>query len=145
MLVSSERVATGYLEINNCNVQHLSRRDYRTLRPQGRVDYHLLYIMEGRCFLHENGEKIPVLAGHIVVYRPGERQEYSFSGEDDTVSAFVHFSGTGAEEVLLQAGLTERVSVLGDAAILCGVFREMVEEWQMRRPFFEAGASALFL
>ena len=45
--MTSEKISDEYLEINSCNVQHLTGKNYRMLRPEGRVDYHILYIAEG--------------------------------------------------------------------------------------------------
>ena len=145
MRQNSERVSTRYLEINNCNIQHLSGREYRMLREAGRADYHVLYIMEGACHITENGEEIAVRAGNIILYRPYERQEYRFLAADKTVSAFVHFSGTVAEEVLADAGISARVTPLGEAAEPGRIFRAMVEEWSMQKPCYAASAVALFL
>ena len=145
MQQSSEKISSKYLEINNCNIQHLSGREYYMLRENGRVDYYILYIVEGMCYLFENGEKIAVPAGNIVLYRPSERQEYLFGGEEKTVSAFVHFSGTAAEAVLADAKLGGRVMALGGAAEPLRLFRAMVEEWGMKKPCYESAAVALFL
>ena len=145
MQQSSEKISSKHLEINNCNIQHLSGREYHMLRERGRVDYYILYIVEGTCYLFENGEKIAVPAGNIVLYRPGERQEYLFCGAEAIVSAFVHFSGTAAEAVLADAGLKARVTTLGGAAEPLRLFRAMVEEWSMKKPCYEAAAVALFL
>lgn len=145
MRQNSERVSHKYLEINNCNIQHLTGRDYHMLRPDGRADYHILYIVEGACTITENGRETVVRGGNIILYRPYERQEYRFSGVDETVSAFAHFSGTAAEEILAAAGLTARISAVGEAAEPSRVFRAMVEEWCMKKPLYQESAVALFL
>ena len=124
MQISSERRSDRFFEINSCNIQHLTGREYHMLRANGRVDYHILYIMQGRCHVIENGIRQEVGAGHIVLYRPGERQEYLFAASDDTVSAYLHFSGTACEEILTSLGIfTGRAVLVGVTKRLERLFR----------------------
>ena len=145
MLISSERRSTRFLEMNSCNVQHLFARDYHMLRESGRVDYHILYIVEGVCHVLENGEDIAVRAGNIVLYRPGERQEYRFYGADRTVSVYAHFSGTAVEELLSSCGITARVTYIGESASMKRHLMTAVDEWQMKKPLYADQSIALFM
>ncbi|MBQ3063766.1 MAG: helix-turn-helix transcriptional regulator [Clostridia bacterium] len=145
MAVSSERVSDRYFEVNNCNIQYLSGRDYHMLREKGRADYYVLYIIEGACYIVENGVERAVQAGNIILYRPYERQEYRFSAADSTTTAFVHFSGTAVEDILSAAGFDARVLSLGEAAEPARLFRAAVEEWYMKKPLYKENTVALFL
>ena len=145
MLISSERVSDRFFEINSCNVQHLFARDYHMLRERGRADYHVLYIMEGVCYVVENGAEQAVRAGNLILYRPYERQEYRFLGADKTVSAYAHFSGTAVEEILSCVGIDGRVIPVGEAAEPSRLFRAAVEEWCMKKPLYREHGAALFL
>ena len=42
--VSTERTSEEYLSLNSCGIEKLSERDRGSMRRQGRVDYHILYI-----------------------------------------------------------------------------------------------------
>lgn len=146
MQINSERVSTRFLEINNCNIQDLSVRDRRMLRPTGRMDYHLLYILRGVCYLTENGRVQRLEAGHLVLYRPGERQEYAFEACDESISAFAHFSGTAVKETLGALGLDDgRVYFVGINKRLERVFRDMVDEFCLKKPYYAEHAAALLL
>lgn len=145
MQISSERQSARFFEVNSCNIQHLAGRDYHMLRAHGRVDYYILYILEGVCDIAENGTVTPVGAGNVILYRPHERQEYRFSASAPAVTAFVHFSGTAVEDILAACGITARVTPVGSAALPEQHFRAAVEEWCMKKPLYQESATALFL
>ena len=145
MQISSEKISAEYLEINSCNVQHLTGKNYRMLRPEGRVDYHILYIISGACHVIEGGEDAAVGAGGMVLYLPHERQEYCYRAEEDTTVVFVHFSGTGVPSLLASCGFTERVTYLSDSGRLSRVLYDMVEEVQLKKPFFALNAATRFV
>lgn len=83
--------AAGYmdksipLEINSCGTYRLlTRNRLETCRPQGRVDYQLIYIASGRGYFYFNHSLEPTIveAGNMVLYRPGEFQKYEYYGKD---------------------------------------------------------------
>ena len=88
MIYSSEKISDRFFEINHCDVLDLKTHDYHTLREGGRVDYYVMYILRGACTVIENGEKIRANGGSLILYLPGERQEYCFCGKDETVYAY---------------------------------------------------------
>ena len=104
-IISSEGLSEKYLHVNNCGIQILDDADYRTVRPNGRVDYHMLCIMKGHCTAVVNGEVIEAYSGDAVLYRPNERQEYSFLRKDRSESLWIHFTGRGCAEYLGTLGL----------------------------------------
>ena len=143
MEFSSERVSDKFLEINNCNLQNLKSKGYRLLREQGRRDYYILYVLRGCCMLVENGQERAVDAGNLIIYAPHERQEYYFSSGEPAETAFVHFSGRAAEALLEECGfLGCRTVFIGDGKPL-RIFREMVDEFSLKKPFFKAQSAAL--
>lgn len=146
MQISSEKVSDKFLEINNCNLQQLCKSNYHMLREKGRQDHYMLYILQGVCYLSlEDGSVLPVGAGNLIYYPPLVRQEYRFSEQEDTRTAFVHFSGTACEEILKSCGFTgARVTYIGEGKP-ARIFREMVEEFYLKKPFFAEQTAALFL
>ena len=93
MIISSERESSVFLEVNSCARQLLSDRDYTMLRKDGRVDYHILYITHGLCTTEFDNEILNVDAGNIILFKPYEKQKYSFKAHDHSVSCYIHFSG----------------------------------------------------
>lgn len=145
MYFSSERVSQKPLELNSCGVQELQGRDRRALRREGRADYHILYIMKGTCYLTEQGEEVAVSAGNLVLYLPGERQEYAFRGTEETTSGFIHFSGTEVGALLARLALAGRVIPIGESGEAAQIFREMAGEFLLKRPFWQESVTALLL
>ena len=105
MLISSEGLSDRYLHLNNCGRQLLSSCDTYTLRPKGRVDYHILYILSGVCHAVVDGKKNDVTEGQMVIFLPDRPQEYSFFKKDKSESLWIHFTGVGCESYLSELGL----------------------------------------
>ncbi len=105
MLISSEGISERYLHLNNCGRQILSVCDTHTVRPHGRVDYHILYILSGVCHAVVDGKKYTVTEGQMVMFLPNTPQEYSFYKKDKTESLWMHFTGKGCEDYLSETGL----------------------------------------
>ena len=116
---STEAVSTEYIHLNSCGCQHLSGKNVGTLRPLGRVDYHILYIAAGCCFVTLNGEERCAKAGSLVFFFPRERQEYRFCADIPTASYYLHFSGESPKRLLasIREG-KERVFSIGKSATL---------------------------
>ncbi len=102
----SDQVSDKYLHINTCGKLGYSVFPSITIRPNGRRDYLFLYVYSGHCLLTLPGDRTQVVEkGNLVLYRPGQPQDYRFSNEDNGSQIFVHFTGTGVEEILKRAGL----------------------------------------
>ena len=134
----SNHTSARPLELNSCGKQYLSDRDYEMLRKDGRVDYHILYIAAGRCYIEENEEKRAVEAGNLIVFYPYERQYYSFRKGEGSVSCYIHFSGVACEQLLKKYGLYGlRCIPVGQSSRLEWLFEEMEEEYLLKRAYYE--------
>ena len=105
-----------YITVNSCNVWHSRGRAYTVIREHGRVDYHILYVLEGECSCLYGDEAYSLTKGNFVIYMPGEKQLYSFSSDKHTVTLWVHFSGWAVKEILNKLGLGG------------GIYRTLAEE-----------------
>ncbi len=94
-----------YLEINSCNVQHSRGRSYTVIRDKGRVDYHILYVVNGECLCLYGGKEYLLKKGNFVIYPPHERQRYSFMEKNTTTTMWLHFSGQGVPAIFAELGL----------------------------------------
>lgn len=95
---NSEFVCDRYLHINNCGFcEDLDSTN--VFRPQGRIDYQLIYIKSGRMEFETNGQWLPLTGGHVYLYRPGTPQHYRISGIATTFF-WVHFTGTALPDLL---------------------------------------------
>lgn len=146
MVISTEKLSDTFLELNSCGRQFLTGRDYKMIRENGRVDYHILYIEKGACTIEINGKEKVVSAGNIILFKPYEKQVYSFKADDNSISCYIHFSGTACEELLSRFGLLEnRVTQIGTNNILESIFSEMENEYLLKPPYHTESCAALLL
>ena len=137
MIISTERLSNAYLELNSCGRQFLTDRDYKMIRENGRVDYHILYIEKGTCTIELDGVEKAVPAGNIILFKPYEKQFYSFKECDDSISCYIHFSGTACEELLARFGLLEStITHVGTNNTLERIFSEMENAYLLKQPYY---------
>lgn len=135
MVFSSEKTSDKYLHVNSCAIQTLFD-DYHTFRPNGRVDYHILYIINGNCYAEKNGKSIILTEGDIILYLPGENQKYSFLASEKPVSGYIHFTGTGCENILNNCGLLKNpIAQVGKSQKLQSLIQNINDEFMFEQPF----------
>lgn len=96
-MFSSAQVYDGFLRINSCGKRDLQGRDYDTCRPDGRVDYSIQYIREGKGYAETDGILESVEAGSLILYFPEVRQHYLFREQEPAQLLWSHFSGTACQ------------------------------------------------
>lgn len=129
MEISHEKVSHKFLELNSCGRQVIAEYDRGCHRKNGRADYHILYIVNGRCYLPDQTAE----AGSLILFRPGEPQLYRFKAADQTVSLFLHFSGSGCEELLHSCGLAQTVTKVGKIVRLEQLFDRLLDEYHLKK------------
>ena len=115
----------------------------KTLRENGRSNYYIMYIFEGCCTVVENGQEIKAYAGSLILYRPGERQEYFFDGNSRAVIYYSLFNGSACEEIINDAGLCKRITAIGASKKQELMFSEIVDEFHTKKPYWKQCTSAL--
>ena len=95
-----------YLQCNHCGfLRH--RREVVTHRPQGRNDYHVIYVLDGELEVIYNKETYILHQGDFVYYPPHTEQWYR-----DVVGTYrfwVHFTGFVMPQILDESRLTPGV------------------------------------
>ncbi len=124
--------AAGYYRVK-------TRKIIRTERPHGRQDYQLLYVAEGKAHFHFQGVERVVPKGHMVLFRPGETQIYYLYAADKPETYWVHFTGGEVESLLdhYRMPREEAVFFTGSSADYQWLFRQMIQELQLRRANYE--------
>ncbi len=136
--ISTNSLSHKYLHVISCDRQEFCERNMKCLRPDGRADYHILYITKGKCFVKEGKKEIEAGEGSMVVYLPYERQEYEYKKDINTVVYYIHFSGDGCRELIEKHRLFEkRVYNIGVNLRLVNIFDLLVEEYSHKRFCFE--------
>lgn len=117
-----------YFHINSCGKQKTFGYTYPLLRSHGRIDYHILYVIEGEGVIIKNDEEILLEAGKMILYKPHEKQHYRFN-PPNAQSYWIHFSGIGVEEVLKGLNLwTKSIYHLGSDDRIFQLFEDIIRE-----------------
>ncbi len=137
-IYSSEALSNEFLHVNSCDCQYLQGYDTTCTRPKGRVDYHILYIAAGCCYVKEDNKILEAPAGSVILYRPGEPQQYMFNGKIKSVSYYIHFSGTGCAELIERFSMSSgRIFDIGPSAKLETTLANMIEDFHLKEPYYE--------
>lgn len=137
-IISSEKTSNEFLEVNACGIEFISQKDRGSNRPNGRSDYHILYIEKGTCHLWLNDKWNEIQAGNIVLFRPFEPQRYFYIKDDNSISHYVHFTGIGCEHILKKLGIYDLAFFnMGQSASYVSISEQMVREFTMRKPMYK--------
>ena len=116
---------------------------YKTVKEKGRSNYFILYIAKGSCTVVECGEAIEAKAGSVILYAPGERQEYFFAENSGATIYYALFNGEGCSEIIHSEGLSKRITMIADLKKYELLFSEFVEEFHAKKPFWKQSTCAL--
>ena len=128
---ANDKTSDSYLDINSSGLH--KNFYFQTIRKKGRSDYQLIYVEQGTLALIEGEEEITLTSGGFVLYRPGEPQNYCQKGG---VCYWVHFTGTQAEELLRDAGLSTTHYFQGKRheAVVTRFFEKLIFHYARRAP-----------
>lgn len=118
----------GYYRVHTSNV-------ISTERPNGRGDYQLLYIAEGKAHFYFDGKEKVIHKGNMILFRPGETQIYYYYASEKPEAYWVHFTGYEVDRILdyYQMPKGENVFFTGTSPDYQWLFRQMIQELQLRR------------
>lgn len=142
MIISTEAVSDDYLHVNACGVQYITEKNAGSYRKMGRIDYHILYIAQGRCHANIGGADTIVDAGNLILFLPGEKQEYYYNAVDKSVSCFLHFAGTGCMELLDGIFAGRSVVYIGKNPEIKTLFEKIEMELILKNQCYEKLCSA---
>lgn len=116
--------STDFLKINSCGFQN-SDAGFTVIREKGRVDYHILLIINGSCTACYNGKNHRMNAGSILIYEPNEYQKYCF--DTKSTSLWCHFSGTAVKEIFEGCNLRGGVYFLNTDKNVSDKFSSLIQ------------------
>lgn len=127
------------ISINSMGYYHLKGKEIgKTLRANGREDYQIIYIAKGRGYFVFDNEEQEVNEGNIVLYRPGEFQEYRYDYDDESEIYWIHFTGYGVEDYLRVLNFkNKQVYEVGFHNEYTVLWNKMMTELQVRRIHYE--------
>ena len=131
-----------YMYVNACG--RLSRCAYRIIRGEGRLDYHIVYVISGDWEAVYDNKKYSLKPGNFVFYYPNQPQNYYFFPYNGGCEVFwIHFSGSAVHEILNAINLEPGVYQCGKSEKITSIFSELVHEHNLNEPFSQSAQSAL--
>ncbi len=115
-----------------------SKKVHSTNRANGRDDYQLIYVADGKLHLTLDGKEQTVQKGNMILFRPGEPQIYSLYAKDTPETYWVHFTGKDVEEILGLYNIKQGTNIFftGISRNYKWLFRQMIQELQLKRTDF---------
>lgn len=126
-----------YLQINSCGFHNILS-EQTILRRDGRKDYHILMVVNGRSRVWYENAFYDLEKGNFVIYTPGEKQEYiNFPG---TTTLWCHFCGSIVGEVFDELKLSGGVYFIPPNNNITEVFTDMIRNFHQeeRKKFSNA-------
>ena len=90
------------LHINNMGYYLGIHEDITISRPSGREDYHLIYVSSGSIKVCD----MYLRSGDFYVFFPGQKQEYTYKKQAESLYYWVHFTGNEVPYILENAKIT---------------------------------------
>ena len=128
------------LIVTSCGTYRLKTvKRLPTLRPKGRLDYQLLYIVSGKGHFYFHGEDRVVYAGRMVLIQPRQEQRYDYFGEDKPEVYWVHFTGSDVKNILRSYNIPmdDPIFYSGASSTYSYLFKEMIHELQNCKTGYE--------
>lgn len=123
--------------VESCGHYRLLRQPRMvTERINGRRDYQLVYVAAGAGNFWNGSRVEKVEAGHLVVYRPYERQHMEYLLEENPDIYWLHFSGMEAEELLQQLEMQHTVLPVGCRHEYNLLLDSVIHELQAKLPHY---------
>lgn len=136
----------NYLRLNNCGYLRFMTKSMEICRSNGRKDYQLIYITKGNACFNINGQTEEIMEGNCILYRPGEFQYYTYHGNCAPEVYWIHFTGTGVNELLAAAGLSGRQRfTIGESSIPVNYYKKIITEMQLKRTLYNEAINAAFI
>ena len=138
---------THPLFVTSCGTYHLiNTPKFSTHRPEGRIDYQILYVASGRTSFYIDGVEQTIPAGNMIIYRPGEEQQYSYYGVDHPEVYWLHFTGGNVHNLLRKYGITDKMHIIrtGISLEYKRIFLQIIQELKLCRVDYEALAVNYF-
>lgn len=136
----------NYFSVNCCGYEKYLSKNIDTLRVHGRLDFQLIYVVNGYGSFLVKEKFIELTKGTVLIYPPGETQQYSYRYENSTEVFWVHFTGYGAQELLENIGLkANEPHYIGLNNTFIDCFTKVIHELQIKLPLFEQASNFAIL
>ncbi len=122
-----EYITINYCDISDHRPPHLYYDIHTTERKNGRSDYYLLFIINGKLNVTFDDVEYSAQKGDLVIYYPDTPQKVVRKKADNPANYWIHFNGYAVPEILSQCGLSKNgVYSVGKVDIISDIFKQMI-------------------
>jgi AraC family transcriptional regulator of arabinose operon len=134
----------SYLLVNSVGFYEFEAFYRMSHRKEGRKDFYLAYNYFGPMTVRSRGHDYTLQPGSVFLYRPHEEQYYGHYEEQKFLCYWVHFTGRGVDELLLNASLFEdRIFYIGIHKEMAHLFEDIMNELRDKKAGFELASASL--
>ncbi len=143
-LNKNDRVSDAWPLVVNCSGTVSINTPFTTHNTASRSDYYLMYIIEGRLSVNVTGGDGVAKTGDFVLFPPGYKYKYTFSGDGVISYYYVHFTGSDVVKTLHALGLSADAAVYtaGHSDTVIEAFSEIFTAYTENDEFSELAAGA---
>lgn len=124
--------SVGYYQLKTTNIGCI-------LRNEGRADYQIIYIAKGKGYFILDGKEKIIKEGNIILYRPGQIQQYSYSYKDQPEIYWIHFTGHAIESYLKELKFGDnQIYEVGFNTEYIKLWNKIIAEIQVKRLCYES-------
>ena len=126
----------------NCSGAVSISSPFTTYNAVGRSDYYLMYIIEGSLSVDIDGGVSLARVGDSIIFPPGYKYRYTFSGPGSIAYYYAHFTGSEVEKTLHALGLdiSAAVYTAGHSGKAVDAFAELFEAYTENDEFRDLSA-----
>lgn len=137
---------SNYLLLNSVGYYEFDETFGATHRKMGRKDYYLSYNHSGVMKVLSNGKYCDISAGDIFIYKPFEEQYYGQANNEHISNYWVHFTGYGAQEVLINAKISENgIFNIGVSPDIVNIFENILIEVTEKKIGYDLISTSLLM
>lgn len=126
------------IDINCAGYTIINEKNTKTVRPNGRLDYQLIYISKGYGEFVLEDEKHIIEKNNLILYRPNEPQIYYFNSNSPCEIYYIHFGGTIAEKLLDEIGFkNKKILPYSNGNMFIGTVNTILNELGTKRTLYK--------
>ena len=139
---TTNRISYTPVALHSCGDQR-PRQESIILRPNGRLDWHIIYLLEGECIAEYAGSLHHLTAKDFIIYPPSTPQDYRYPGAVPTHAFWLHFGGTDIPRLLEQCGLSGGVYRSQGHTELRPLIQALISEYRVQQSLWEIRGAGL--
>lgn len=131
--------------INSCGITSQIDENTSTARIQGRKDYHIIGVADGKFYVQKDGKEICYNKNTILFFKPDMPQIYHCNRNEGTKYFWLHFDGTVVKEIMTGCGIFDEFSytrIINDATL--NIVKEIILQTQNKKSGYEVKNLSLF-